>query len=176
MVVGLSGGINAAQGQTRLRNEPVPAVIGLCHLTRPHTPAWLLSPSMKVPSEEKSRLTAPALTSRLKAPTACLFINTATKNVIDSIAVDFTHTPLAILRAGTPVSSGNQGGSSVSAMDTATNAMIATILVDALRSDLAVSPDGTRVYVTTFNSVSVINALTDTVSATIPVGRPDPIH
>lgn len=39
-------------------------------------------------------------------------------------------------------------------------------------SDIAVSPDGTNVYVTNWrsNNVSVINAATNTVTATIPVG------
>jgi YVTN family beta-propeller protein len=60
----------------------------------------------------------------------------------------------------------------VSAIDTATDAVIATIPVSLLPFGVAVTPDGGKVYITlqVLNSVQVINTATNTVIATIPVG------
>ena len=57
-------------------------------------------------------------------------------------------------------------------IDTATNTVIATIPVGSFPGDVAISPDGTRAYVTNSNSatISVINTATNSVIATIPVG------
>jgi YVTN family beta-propeller protein len=64
----------------------------------------------------------------------------------------------------------------VSVISTATNMVTATIPVSSLPHFVAVSPDGSKVYVTnaTSNTVSVINTTTNTVIATIPVGSNDP--
>lgn len=64
------------------------------------------------------------------------------------------------------------GGNAVTAINTATNSVTATIGVGSHPLAVAVSSDGKRVYVTnTFsNNVSVIDATTDTVAATVPVG------
>jgi YVTN family beta-propeller protein len=65
---------------------------------------------------------------------------------------------------------------SVSVIDTETNTVISTIhLVTVINDDsegVAVSPDGSKVYVTNdaLNNVVVINAATNTVTATISVG------
>ena len=61
----------------------------------------------------------------------------------------------------------------VSVIDTATNTVIATIPVGDNPFGVAVSPDGSKVYVANSNShtVSVIATATDTVTATIPVGN-----
>lgn len=60
----------------------------------------------------------------------------------------------------------------VSVIDTATNAVIATIPVGTNPIGVAVSPNNTTVYVGNHgnNTVSVINAATNTVINTIPVG------
>jgi YVTN family beta-propeller protein len=60
----------------------------------------------------------------------------------------------------------------VSLIDTATNAVIATLPVGSHPVGVAVNAAGTRVYVNNVDadSVSVIDALTFTVGATIPVG------
>src|SRR5215470_19074287 len=70
----------------------------------------------------------------------------------------------------------NQNSNTVSVIDTATDTVSATIPVDFIPFDVAVSPDGSKVYVTnksiTFsgpNTVSVIDTETNTVSATITV-------
>jgi YVTN family beta-propeller protein len=59
----------------------------------------------------------------------------------------------------------------VSVIDTETNTVIATIPVGDSPFGVAVSPDGSKVYVTNLGSasVSVIATATDTVTATIPV-------
>jgi YVTN family beta-propeller protein len=59
----------------------------------------------------------------------------------------------------------------VSVIDTATNTVIATIPVGVAPSGVAITPDGSRVYVTNQNaaSVSVIDRSTNTVIATVPV-------
>ena len=57
-------------------------------------------------------------------------------------------------------------------IDTATNMVIATILVGSFPTGVAVIPDGRKVYIANQSSanVSVIDTATDTVTATIPVG------
>jgi len=66
----------------------------------------------------------------------------------------------------------NQRSGTVSVIDTATDAVSATIPVGLTPDGVAVSPGGSKVYVTnaSSNTVSVIDAATNTVSATIPVG------
>jgi YVTN family beta-propeller protein len=70
----------------------------------------------------------------------------------------------------------NQGSSTVSVIDTATDTIIATIPVGLNPFGVAVSPDGSKVYVANVssNTVSVIDTATNTVNATIPVGLPPP--
>ena len=67
----------------------------------------------------------------------------------------------------------NQGSNSVSVINTATNAVVATVGVGTNPSGVAVTPDGTRAYVanTGSNSVSVINTATNAVVATVAVGN-----
>jgi YVTN family beta-propeller protein len=64
----------------------------------------------------------------------------------------------------------NQSDATVSVINTATNAVIATVpVVGANPAGVAVTPDGKKVYVTSDNTVSVINTATNTVIATVPV-------
>jgi len=58
-------------------------------------------------------------------------------------------------------------------IDTATNAVIATIPVESLPHGVAIDPAGARVYVTNSesDSVSVIDTATNTVVARVPVGN-----
>ena len=67
----------------------------------------------------------------------------------------------------------NHSSNDVSVIDTATNTVVATVVVGA--SPIAVAPtaDGKYVYVTNEDSgtVSVIDTATNTVAATIAVGR-----
>jgi YVTN family beta-propeller protein len=67
-----------------------------------------------------------------------------------------------------------EGANTVSAIDTATNTVIATIPVGGFAYGLAVTPDGSKVYVTNpfANTVPVIDTATNTVSATIPISGP----
>ena len=66
----------------------------------------------------------------------------------------------------------NAGDGTVSVIDTATNAVAATIDVGGSPFGVAVHPDGATIYVTNNNdaTVSVIDAATNAVTATIPVG------
>lgn len=60
--------------------------------------------------------------------------------------------------------------SAVAVIDTATNAIVATVPVPRCPAGVAVHPAGTFVYVTTdTNSVSVIDTATNTVTATVPL-------
>jgi YVTN family beta-propeller protein len=61
---------------------------------------------------------------------------------------------------------------SVAVIDTATNTVLTTVVVGIDPQDLAITADGTHVYVACFgaNSVFVIDTATNTVSATIAVG------
>jgi YVTN family beta-propeller protein len=73
---------------------------------------------------------------------------------------------------GSSVYVANQNSGTVSVIDTATNAVIATVRVGVEPNGVAVSPDGGRVYIANGASgtVSVIATATNTVIATIPVG------
>ena len=71
----------------------------------------------------------------------------------------------------------NQSDGTVSAIDTATNTVVANITVGVIPVGVAITPDGTQAYVANFGShfvsdgtVSVIDTATNTVVATIPVG------
>jgi len=71
----------------------------------------------------------------------------------------------------------NEGSSTVSVIDTATNTVIATIPVGSHPQGVAVTPDGSRVYVANegglegVGTVSVISTATNTVTGIpIPVG------
>jgi len=60
----------------------------------------------------------------------------------------------------------------VPVIDTATNNVVATATAGNTPYGVAITPDGTRVYVTNYadNTVSVINTATNTAVATVPVG------
>jgi YVTN family beta-propeller protein len=66
----------------------------------------------------------------------------------------------------------NQGNSTVSVINTTTNTVTATVPVGNSPVGVAVSPDGTNVYVTNngANTVSVISTTTNTATATVNVG------
>lgn len=65
----------------------------------------------------------------------------------------------------------NYSSNNVSVIDTATDAVLATIAVGLGPYGVTVSPDATRVYVANYagNSVSVINATNNSVLATVPI-------
>jgi YVTN family beta-propeller protein len=67
----------------------------------------------------------------------------------------------------------NAGSATVSVIDPATNAVVATVPVGRNPVDVAVTPNGVSAYVTNAgaSSVSVINTATNTVIATVPVGH-----
>lgn len=66
----------------------------------------------------------------------------------------------------------NFTANTVSAIDTSTNAVVATIPVGAEPVDVAVLPNGARAYVTNMGAgtVSMIEIVSNTVASTIPVG------
>jgi len=79
--------------------------------------------------------------------------------------------PVAVdSRTGIPISG------TVSVIDTGSNSVVRTIEVGLHPCGMALSPDGTRVYVTNANSdtVSVIDTTTDSVTATLSVGQTGP--
>ena len=78
---------------------------------------------------------------------------------------------VAVSPDGSRVYVANYGGDSVSVINTATNAVVATVSVGRRPSGVAVSPDGSRVYVPIEDSkVKVINTATNAVVATVGVG------
>jgi YVTN family beta-propeller protein len=64
----------------------------------------------------------------------------------------------------------NYGSNSVTVIDTSTNSGVATVDVGSNPLGVAVSPDGSKVYVTAGFDVSVIDTSNNTVMATISVG------
>lgn len=80
---------------------------------------------------------------------------------------------IAITPNGADAYVANSAGPGVSVIDTSTNTVSATIpfSLSAAPTAVAVSPDGSTVYVTTTgNTVEVIDVATNTVTGTIPVG------
>jgi len=70
------------------------------------------------------------------------------------------------------VSNNSTAAGSVSVIDTASNTVTATVGVGLNAQSLAITADGTHVYVACFsaNSVFVIDTATNTVTATVAVG------
>jgi YVTN family beta-propeller protein len=67
----------------------------------------------------------------------------------------------------------NYGDGRVSVIDTQTNTVTATIDVGGNPYGIAVTPDGSKVYVgKSYDSVAVIDTTTNTVTATIPINAP----
>src|SRR6185503_6091252 len=62
--------------------------------------------------------------------------------------------------------------SSVSVFDTSANTVITNIPLGAIPTGIAITPDGTRAYVTSGGGVFVINTATNTVIANIPINFP----
>ena len=76
---------------------------------------------------------------------------------------------------GKAVYVGNQNVNTVSVIDTASNVVMATVNIGTPRG-IAVSPDGTKVYVANFSSnlngyLSIINAETNVVTTTVNIGK-----
>ncbi len=100
-------------------------------------------------------------------------IDTATDTV--STTVNVGPDPLGVAVTGSKVYVANLTSSNVSVIDTATDTVIVTVNLGLLGTGpqgVAVTPDGSKVYVTIFGGrVSVIDTATDTVSpTTISVG------
>jgi len=113
---------------------------------------------------------------------AVYVVDTTTYTQVNAIAVGDMPHGVAVNPAGTRLYVANWGGGSLSVVDTSTETVVKTIplMLDPPRwfgtnggsNGVAVNRAGTRVYVTNFNddSVSVIDATSDTVLALVPVG------
>src|SRR5262249_50781347 len=79
---------------------------------------------------------------------------------------------VAVTPDGSRVYVANQGSSSVSVINTATNTVTATVGVGHLPFGVAVTPDGKLIYVvnSSTHNVSVIDTATNTVTTTVAVG------
>jgi len=100
-------------------------------------------------------------------------INPGSNSVVSTIAIaDFGPNAAALSPDGKLLYVVNLNSNNIVVINTTTDALIATIGVGGYPVAVAVSPDGSRVYVTnSSNSVSVIDATTNLVKTTIPVGR-----
>jgi YVTN family beta-propeller protein len=97
-------------------------------------------------------------------------IDTRTNTVIATIPVGDNPVGLAVSPNGSKVYVANYDDDHVSVIDTATNTVVANIPAISSGFGVAITPDGSKVYVTNLAGVSVIQALTDSVIATIAVG------
>lgn len=121
--------------------------------------------------------------------------NNGTVSVVNAATDATVGTPIAVGNLpygvatspdGSHVYVTNSGSNSVSVIDTATNSVVATVSVGTYPYGVAISPDGKYVYVANAcgagascsgspqGTVSVIDAATDAVTATITVGQ-DPV-
>ena len=105
-------------------------------------------------------------------------INTATNTVSATIPDGDFPDGVAITPDGTKAYVTNYSDGTVSVINTATNLVVGSpILVGIDPEGVAITPDGVYAYVTnsSSNNVSVIDTATNTVSATIPVGKPEEV-
>ena len=96
-------------------------------------------------------------------------INTATFVVIAAIPVGSHPYGIVVSPDGSTVYVGNSSSNTVSVIDAATNTLTGTIGTGDGTQGLAVSPDGHWVYVTNSAGILVIDATSNTVTATIPI-------
>ncbi|BCD23504.1 hypothetical protein BC30090_2401 [Bacillus cereus] len=98
-------------------------------------------------------------------------INTSSNTVIAGpiIAGRFP-SGIAITPNGNTAYVANNIDSNVSIINTITNTNVGTIPTDFGPYEVAITPDGSRLYVTAFNNVIVINTITNTVIDTITLG------
>jgi YVTN family beta-propeller protein len=118
--------------------------------------------------------------SVIDTQTNAVIANVTVGTYPDGVAVNPAGTRIYVVNAnpylksvGTEGLNEEAGNGTVSVIDAATNTVIATIPLGYLPDGVAVSPDGTRIYVVNSDdngTVSVIDAATNTVIATIPVG------
>ncbi len=99
-------------------------------------------------------------------------INTATNTVTATIHTGGSLTSgLVVSPDGSRLYSANYNAGTLSVINTATNAVISTIAVAPLLNFPAISPDGTRLYITSPSGlVYVINTTTNTIVTSIPTG------
>lgn len=101
-------------------------------------------------------------------------LSDGTRTLLPGSAITVGSVPsgVAVAPDGKRVYVTNHGSSSVSVVDTATNAVVATVPVGPGPYGIAVTPDGKHAYVADngSNNVKVIDTATNTVTATIPVG------
>ena len=101
-------------------------------------------------------------------------IDTATNTiVVDILQANVFHNQLAITTDGTRLYATGVQVPAVSVIDTSTNAVVNTIPLGFNPLFLAITADGTRVYTANVqNTVSVIDAVTNTVIATLQLEDP----
>src|SRR5215469_608242 len=100
-------------------------------------------------------------------------INTATNTVTATIPVG--PSPIGVVASpdGTTVYVTNQGNGTISVINPATNTVTGSITLQAPAqpSELAITPDGSRLYVPDLNgNLQVVNIATSTVTTVIPIG------
>ena len=102
-------------------------------------------------------------------------VDTATNSVTRTISTSYV-LGLALTPDGTRLYAAQDGASTVAVIDTATDAVIATVPVGTSPELVSVAPDGRHAYVANYvgDSVSVIDTATNTVSATV-TGFSDPL-
>ena len=110
-------------------------------------------------------------------------VNTQTNAVIATIPVGLDPRGVAVNPDGNKIyvinnnyngsDPGYHGNGTVSVIDAATNKVIATLTVGSLPKGIAVTRDGSKIFVTNFkdNSVSVIDAATNSEIARVPAGN-----
>jgi YVTN family beta-propeller protein/YD repeat-containing protein len=97
-------------------------------------------------------------------------IDTTSNTVTGLLTVGASPTGIALNPALARAYVTNSGGSSLTVFDTSTNTFVATVPLGAKPSGVAVNPLGTKIFVSTTNSIVVLNT-TNSITATFTAGQ-----
>ncbi|WP_246206689.1 YncE family protein [Virgibacillus ihumii] len=126
-----------------------------------------------VVTDENGEFTTAATIPEGTAPTAVSITASTTVNDIPAFETELTTVNCPSCDVLAYVTNAGEGENTVSFIDTSTNTVINTVTVGNTPFGVAITPDGTRVYVTNQgdDTVSVIDTVTNTVVATVMVGN-----
>lgn len=136
----------------------------------PFDPHTVIATIGDTPGSRKIVLSADGSTAYVGGTsTTVQVIDTATFTVIDTVDVGAPVNGLVLAENDTRLYATHADAGTISVVDTTTNAVLATIDVEGTPLNLAVSPDGSTIYVPYGGGVRVIDASDRTIVDDIPI-------